>query len=293
MSRLEQVLGTALLKAERIKEGRSKLTLPLSALSPTPQPRKRFEKLAELAASIKERGILQPLLVRPLENGQYAIIAGERRYRAAELAGLTEAPVVILEVDEATASQIALVENLQREDLNPYEETLGILALLQMRLEKGREEVVGLLQRMRDEVRGKVPHNVMGNPEAVLVEEIFQGLGRMGWESFVQNRLPLLSLPEDLQAALEEGAIPYTAALELKKVKDAKARKELLKEAARLSLRELKERVRALLQKEATPRPWHKAVASRLAKVNLEALPAEKRARVEEMLEELERLLGE
>lgn len=286
---IDYFLGNLAAEAAQVK---STHTLPLAALSPAPQPRRRFEKLAELAASIQERGILQPLLVRKAGEG-YTIVAGERRYRAAKMAGLTEVPVVILEVDEATAQQIALVENLQREDLNPYEETLGILALLQMRLEKGREEVVGLLQRMRDEVRGKVPHNVMGNPEAVLVEEIFQGLGRMGWESFVQNRLPLLSLPEDLQAALEEGAIPYTAALELKKVKDAKARKELLKEAARLSLRELKERVRALLQKEATPRPWHKAVASRLARVKLEALPAEKRARVEEMLEELERLLGE
>ncbi|MCX7740603.1 MAG: ParB/RepB/Spo0J family partition protein [Meiothermus sp.] len=294
MSRLEQVLGTALLKAERIKEGRSKLTLPLSALSPTPQPRKRFEKLAELAASIKERGILQPLLVRPLENGQYAIIAGERRYRAAKMAGLTEVPVVILEVDEATAQQIALVENLQREDLNPYEETLGILALLQMRLERSREEVVGLLRQMKNAQEGRVRNNVVPNKDAVQVEEIFQGLGRLTWESFVQHRLPLLNLPQDLQTALEEGAIPYTAALELKKVRDEKARLKLLKEAqAGISLRDLKERVQALLQKEASPPPRHKAVARRLAKVNLEALPAEKRARVEEMLEELERLLGE
>ncbi|WP_243455343.1 ParB/RepB/Spo0J family partition protein [Meiothermus sp. CFH 77666] len=269
-------------------------SLPLTALSPTAQPRKRFEKLEELAASVKERGVLQPLLVRPLGDGQYAIIAGERRYRAAELAGLTEVPVVILEVDEATAHQIALVENLQREDLNPYEETLGILALLEMRLEKSREEVVGLLRQMKNAREGRVRDNVVPNTDAVQVEEIFQGLGRLTWESFVQHRLPLLNLPEDLKAALEEGVIPYTTALELKKVRDKKARKNLLKEARLgLSLRELKERVRALLQKEASPLPRHRAVASRLAKVNLEALPAEKRARVEEMLEELERLLGE
>lgn len=125
-------------------------TLPLSALSPTPQPRRRFENLEKLAASIKERGVLQPLLVRPTKDG-YAIIAGERRFRAAQMAGLTEVPVVILEVDEPTAHKVALAENLQREDLNPYEETLGILSLLEMRLNKGREEVIGLLHRMRNE----------------------------------------------------------------------------------------------------------------------------------------------
>lgn len=287
---IDYFLGNLAAEAAQVE---STHTLPLAALSPAPQPRRRFEKLAELAASIQERGILQPLLVRKAGEG-YTIVAGERRYRAAKMAGLTEVPVVILEVDEATAQQIALVENLQREDLNPYEETLGILALLQMRLERSREEVVGLLRQMKNAQEGRVRDNVVPNKDAVQVEEIFQGLGRLTWESFVQHRLPLLNLPQDLQTALEEGAIPYTAALELKKVRDEKARLKLLKEAqAGISLRDLKERVQALLQKEASPPPRHKAVARRLAKVNLEALPAEKRARVEEMLEELERLLGE
>jgi ParB family chromosome partitioning protein len=115
----------------------------------------------------------------------------------------------------------------------------------------------------------------------------------MTWESFVQARLPLLGLPEDLRAALEEGALPYTAALELKKVKDLEARARLLEEAkGGLSLRELKARVREVLVKEKAPPPWHKEVATRLARLDPESLPPEKRQEVERHLKALLELLG-
>ncbi|MFN3179576.1 MAG: ParB/RepB/Spo0J family partition protein, partial [Thermus sp.] len=116
-------------------------TLPLEALVPSPQPRKRFEGLEALAHSIREKGVLQPLLVRPLGDGRYAIVAGERRYRAARMAGLSEVPVRVVELSEKEARLFALVENLQREDLNPYEETVGVL------LKEGpeQEQVVGPL----------------------------------------------------------------------------------------------------------------------------------------------------
>ena len=268
-------------------------TLPLEVLVPSPQPRKRFENLEALAESIREKGVLQPLLVRPLGDGRYAIVAGERRYRAARMAGLSEVPVRVVELSEKEARLLALVENLQREDLNPYEETLGVLALLSEDLGKPVEEVVGLLHRMQNEKRGKATQNVLGSPEARRVEEVFKALGRMTWESFVQARLPLLSLPEDLKAALEEGAIPYTAALELKKVKDEASRKVLLEEArAGLSLRELRARVREVLRKEKAPRPWYREVGERLLRLDLEALPPERRALVERKLKELEELLG-
>nr|WP_223972122.1 ParB/RepB/Spo0J family partition protein [Thermus thermophilus] len=268
-------------------------TLPLEALVPSPQPRKRFENLEALAESIREKGVLQPLLVRPLGDGRYAIVAGERRYRAARMAGLSEVPVRVVELSEKEARLLALVENLQREDLNPYEETVGVLALLSEDLGKPVEEVVGLLERMRKEKRGVAARNVSGSPEARRVEEVFKALGRITWESFVRARLPLLRLPEDLKAALEEGAIPYTAALELKKVKDEALRKALLEEArAGLSLRELRARVREVLKKEKAPRPWHREVGERLLRLDLEALPPERRALVERKLKELEELLG-
>jgi ParB family chromosome partitioning protein len=267
--------------------------VPLEALVPSPQPRRRFENLEALAESIREKGVLQPLLVRPLGDGRYAIVAGERRYRAAKMAGLAEVPVRVLDLSEKEARLLALVENLQREDLNPYEETLGVLELLSEELGKTREEVVGLLRRMRKEKRGEAGQNVLASPEAQRVEEVFKALGRMTWESFVQARLPLLGLPEDLRAALEEGTLPYTAALELKKVKDLEARARLLEEAkGGLSLRELKARVREVLVKEKVPPAWHKEVASRLARLDPESLPPEKRRAVEEKVRELLALLG-
>jgi ParB family chromosome partitioning protein len=267
--------------------------VPLSVLVPQAQPRRRFENLEALAESIREKGVLQPLLVRPLGDGRYAIVAGERRYRAAKMAGLAEVPVRVLDLSEKEARLLALVENLQREDLNPYEETLGVLELLSEELGKTREEVVALLHRMYNEKRGKATYNVIGSPEGQRVEEAFRSLGRMTWESFVLNRLPLLKLPDDLRAALEEGTLPYTAALELKKVKDLEARAQLLEEAkGGLSLRELKARVREVLVKEKAPPPWHKEVASRLARLDPETLPPEKRQEVERHLEALLKLLG-
>jgi len=160
-------------------------------------------------------------------------------------------------------------------------------------LGKSVEEVVGLLHRMRDEARGKVPRNVSGSPEARRVEEVFKALGRMTWESFVRARLPLLNLPEDLKAALEEGAIPYTAALELKKVKDEGLRKALLEEArAGLSLRDLKARVREALKRDAPPSNPYGEVLRKLSRLDLKALPPEKREEVERHLEALMELLG-
>ena len=109
------------------------VTLPLSSVIPDEgQHRKTFsnDTLIELAESIRQHGILQPLLVSPLTNGKYKIIAGERRYRAASIAALTEVPVLIRDVSGQNAAEMALIENLQREDLNPMEEAGGYDALI-------------------------------------------------------------------------------------------------------------------------------------------------------------------
>ena len=108
-------------------------TLPLREIEPDPdQPRKTFddETLAELASSIAEHGLIQPIAVRPKVSGGYLIVAGERRWRACRMAGLTEAPVVVKDVTDEQAMEIALVENLQREDLDPVEEAMGIRELM-------------------------------------------------------------------------------------------------------------------------------------------------------------------
>ena len=109
-------------------------TLPVYKVEPNPgQPRQDFdeEELQALADSIAEHGIIQPLTVRDLNNGYYQIIAGERRWRAARMAGLSEVPVVVVEADDRKAMELALIENLQRQDLNPVEEALGYRSLME------------------------------------------------------------------------------------------------------------------------------------------------------------------
>ena len=125
---LGALLGDDVLKTETT----GALSLPISQVeSCSSQPRKRFDEasLAELAASIQEHGIIQPLTVRKLASGYYQIIAGERRWRAARLAGLSEVPVTVIEADDRKAAELAMIENLQREDLNPMEEAAGYRSL--------------------------------------------------------------------------------------------------------------------------------------------------------------------
>ena len=126
---LGALLGDDVLKTEPT----SSLSLPISQVeSCSSQPRKSFDEaaLAELAASIQEHGIIQPLTVRKLASGYYQIIAGERRWRAARLAGLSEVPVIVIEADDRKAAELAMIENLQREDLNPMEEAAGFQSLI-------------------------------------------------------------------------------------------------------------------------------------------------------------------
>lgn len=129
------------------------------------QPRRYFDpkKLEQLVQSVKEHGILEPLLVRYLSNDKYELVAGERRYRAASLAGLTEVPVIARSLNDQEALQLSLVENLQRDDLNPIEETEGILELIALQLDKKVPEVISLLYKMQNILAGKVTDNVISN----------------------------------------------------------------------------------------------------------------------------------
>ncbi|MBO7179469.1 MAG: ParB/RepB/Spo0J family partition protein [Clostridia bacterium] len=129
----------------------SAVKLKLSEIEPNKnQPRKNFdeEALAELAHSIELHGIIQPLLVRPMIDGSYQLVAGERRWRASRMAGLTEVPVVIKELTDAQVAELALVENLQREDLDPIEEALGYKELSE-RYDYTQEEISNLVGASR------------------------------------------------------------------------------------------------------------------------------------------------
>lgn len=124
----------ALFAQNTLEDGVSTVTLPLDEIIPNrDQPRKQFddEALADLSASIAQHGVLQPLLVRPMADGSYQLVAGERRWRASRMAGLTEVPVVIRDMNEQESAELALIENLQREDLNPMEEAIGYRTLME------------------------------------------------------------------------------------------------------------------------------------------------------------------
>jgi ParB family chromosome partitioning protein len=282
---------------------------------PPQQPRRYFDPQAmkDLVASVRQHGILQPLLVRPLSTGEYELVAGERRYRAATESGLTEVPVVIRELSNQEALQLALIENLQREDLNPIEETEGILQLLSVPLEIAVDEVISQLYRLNNEVTGLVNHNVMvktdektnhnvmvNSQEATVIQEVFDSLGRMGWESFVKNRLPLLKLPPEILEALRAGKIAYTKALALARVKDEPVRNQLLSEAIaqNLSLVQIKERIKSLQsspQSESSVEslPQRLKTAYQQIKKSKVWEDPKKRRQLEQLLAQLEALTGD
>ncbi|MBE6778280.1 MAG: ParB/RepB/Spo0J family partition protein [Ruminococcaceae bacterium] len=123
----------ALFAENALEESGRTVTLPIDEIIPNrDQPRKQFDEqaLADLSDSIAQHGVLQPLLVRPLPDGSYQLVAGERRWRASRMAGLTEVPVVVREMSTREAAELALIENLQREDLNPMEEAEGYRTLM-------------------------------------------------------------------------------------------------------------------------------------------------------------------
>ena len=167
----------ALFDASSIEvEGGRLRMVPLSAIEPNKdQPRREFdeEKLQQLADSISRYGVLQPLLVRDMGNGRYQLLAGERRWRAARLAGLTELPVQLKELEDQGVLEVALIENLQREDLNPMEQAGGYRRLM---------EEFSLTQ-----------------------EEVATRVGRS--RPAVANTLRLLSLPKTIQDMVQEGAL--------------------------------------------------------------------------------------
>ena len=170
-------------------------TLPLREIEPDPgQPRKTFdnETLAELSASIAEHGLLQPIAVRPKPSGGYLIVAGERRWRASRMAGLTEVPVIVKDVTDEQAMELALVENLQREDLDPVEEAAGIRELM-TRCDLTQEQAARKLGKSRSALANSL--RLLSLPETVL-ELLKSGFITIGHAKVVLG-LPAPELQEE------------------------------------------------------------------------------------------------
>lgn len=218
---LNALLGDPVLQ----NQGEGSVSLPISQVEPgLNQPRKRFDpdSLSELADSIRIHGVIQPLTVRRLSSGYYQIIAGERRWRAAKQAGLDEIPAVIIEADDRKVMELGLIENLQREDLNPAEEARGYQTLM---------TEYGLTQ-----------------------EQVAQRMGKS--RPAVTNALRLLNLPEDLMALVEDGNLSAGHARALlgapNQTLQRQAAKAVLEKG--LSVRQTEALVKAL-QKEKKEKP--------------------------------------
>ena len=359
-----------------INNAGSPQSIPLEQIIlPPTQPRRYFdpEALKQLTESIKQHGILQPLLVRPLDSEKHELVAGERRYRAAQELGLKVVPVVIRQLDDNAAFQLALIENLLREDLNPVEETEGILQLLALKLGRNVEDIPPLLRRWQHERKESVKssNNVIGkkeldsedaaqddvvkdesekldndnnvivkeeldhdetdnnvivkdendkldtdnnvlvkdendkqsdsplvNPDLKIVEEVFSGLGLMTWESFANNRLPLLNLPEDILEALRKGSLEYTKAKAIAQIPNLNERVAFLEQAIanNWSLSEIKQRISE--KKTPTTNPGAEsndykerftAATTKLRKSRIWSDP-KKRKQIEKLLAQLEAL---
>ena len=206
----------------------STVTLKLNEIEPNKeQPRKTFDEkaLRELANSIERNGVLQPLLVRPMADGSYQLVAGERRWRASRLAGLSEVPVVIKEMSDEQAMEIALIENLQREDLNPIEEAEGLYLLIE-RYNLTQEEAAARVGRSRPAIA---------------------------------NALRLLNLPEEVRNMTKEGKISAGHARALLSFNTEKAMREAAKDIVSrdLSVRDV-ERLAKEASKGDAPKPRKK-----------------------------------
>jgi len=212
---LDALLGGAASAADDDQKLRN---IPVDQLRPGQyQPRTRMDKIAleELSQSIRARGIVQPIVARPLRDGDYEIIAGERRWRAAQLAGLSDVPVVVRDIPDEAALAIALIENIQRENLNPIEEATGIRRLL---------DEFGLTH-----------------------EQVASGVGRS--RSAVTNLLRLLTLGVRARELLENGALEMGHARALLALSGADQEAVAVEIAGkRLSVRQAEERVRRIQQ---------------------------------------------
>ncbi len=209
--------------------------VPIDRIEPNPEnPRLLFEESAldELAASIREHGVLQPILVRPRGGDQYQLVAGERRWRAARRAGLPTVPALVEELDDEAALEIAVIENLQREDLSPLEEAAMY------------EKMVG--------------------EHGYSIRKLAQKLGKD--KGYLENRLRLAGAPEEVRALVSVRKDTLSHAYELMKVDDPKKRKRLAAQVAsgQLSLVKLRERIegrprRAVAEAAEPPDQWSAA----------------------------------
>ena len=270
--------------------------ISLGAIRTCLNPRRHSDPndLAELAASIADKGVVQPVLVRPAgEAGRYQLIAGERRVRAAALAGLTSVPAIIRDLDERDARLFALLENVQRVDLNPIDRADATVERIAEALSLPREQVPARLRQLRRKGRDN-ENDTERVRHTEALEAVFRVVGG-SWTTFAVHLLPLLNYPPDVLDAVRTGQLEYTKAAVLARVKDEDQRAKLLAPALQgASLEELKQRAASRPHATSAREERVRRVRSALGSWRrVERLPARKQNTFERLLEQLEVLLNE
>ena len=283
--------------------------LPIAKLVANPkQPRKYFseERLSELASSIKEHGILQPLMVRPIEGDHiegdhiegdhiegdhieivhFEIVYGERRYRAAQIAGLNEIPVIIRNLTDSEVEVVAAIENLQRDDLNRFDEVTTKLRLVAGTLACSSEEAEANLKSFR-------ANQVQYAAEIEQMTQLFKQLGGESWLSFVTNGLPVLRLPELVLLPLQQGKLEYSKAVLIARA-PAETQAKLIEETLqqRLTQAELTQRIKALKPATEETKASINELKRKLTPKKLSQLEPQERRKVDKLLQELHGLLA-
>ena len=294
--------STAILKLSEIRVGAARIRQYIDS-----------EKTASLVQSSQHYGFRGVLWVR-LTQGEYHLVAGGRRYVACQQAGIQEVPVEIWEINDAEAIQLELLENFQREDLNPIEETEGILRMLEVTLNLHRSEIIALLHRKSRQQR--VAHADTGvrasaafdmgeldepSSDWQTIEDLFKVIGRFSPESFRTHRLPLLNLPQPLIAVIQTGQLEYSKARLIARVKDAVARTELLNQAiaANWSRQQINQHIRQLTatpssnQPQAEQTEFQTRVRTVLKQLESKPLSGRTLKKAGKLLAELEMLLNQ
>ena len=261
------------------------------------QPRQYFdeEKLQELASSFQTTGFRGALNVRSLSEGRYQIVAGERRWRAAKVAGLDKVRCLVNDCTDEEALQFGLVENLIREDLSKLEETQGLVDLIAVRLGLSPERVIHII---RTEGHTDARRSASPSEHISSIIEILDGFG-IDLQTFRSKWLRTLDMPEDLKQAHLRDNLSYNKALQLARIENEAQRQALTAQTIckNLSLRDLTVEVKRLLARDEKKRP--EPLVTRIKKVTRsvqsKTIPktGEKRKQLEKLIEELEQTLNE
>lgn len=261
--------------------------VPLVQIQVNPQQQRRYfdpAALEQLAVSIREKGVLQPILLRPVGD-RYEIVFGERRWRAAQLAGLTTIPAQVREMDDREAAVHGAIENLQRRDVSRWEDVNFKLLLLQLEFGLEREEMMTLLRSNYYKPDVEVTLRLV---------TLFDLLGGETWESFTSNGLPVMNLSPLLVEVLKRGEVEHSKVVLIARVPEADQLPLLERVKKGMTMEQLREEVARLKLKDQAPdesRERLSFVRRHLTLTRMRKLPEEQREQVNQLLKALEGIL--